>query len=118
PPPPAPPNPRPRPRAEQAATPVLASCAEDGAMAPNTYRPHAAPGVYVPTFFPLGPHWGRRTPGGMARGDPFRPGAPPSLTSDMWKRDFDEIKTLGGKNGSRRTPEQTAVAQFWEATSP
>jgi len=103
---------------EQAATAVLASCADDGAMAPNTYRPHAAPGVYVPTVFPAVPHWGRRKPWVMTSGDQFRPGAPPSLTSDTWKRDFNEIKALGGKTSSQRTSEQTAIAQFWEATLP
>jgi hypothetical protein len=103
---------------EQAATAVVALCAEDGAMAPNTYRPQAAPGVYVPTVFPAVPHWGRRKPWVMTSGDQFRPGAPPSLTSDTWKRDFNEIKTLGGKTSSQRTPEQTAIAQFWEATLP
>jgi hypothetical protein len=54
----------------------------------------------------------------MTSGAQFRPGPPPSLTSDVWKRDFDEIKAIGGKNSTRRTPEQTAIAQFWEATAP
>ena len=103
---------------EQAAAAVVASCADDGAMAPNIYQPHAAPGVYVPTMFPAVPHWGKRRPWVMTSGDQFRPGPPPSLTSDVWKRDFDEIKALGGKNSTRRTPEQTAIAQFWEATAP
>jgi hypothetical protein len=103
---------------EQAATAILASCAGDGAVAPNTYRPHTTPGVYVPTVFPAVPHWGKRTPWVMARGDQFRPGPPPGLTSDTWKRDLDEIKALGGKTSTRRTPEQTAIAQFWEATAP
>ena len=35
---------------EQAATAVVAACANDGAMAPETYRPHTTPGVYVPTM--------------------------------------------------------------------
>jgi hypothetical protein len=103
---------------EQAAAAILASCAEDGAMAPNTYRPHTSPGVYVPTMFPAVPHWGRRKPWVMSSGDQFRPGAPPSLTSETWKRDFNEIKALGGKTSSQRTAEQTAIAQFWEATLP
>src|SRR5690606_29901770 len=46
------------------------------------------------------------------------PGPPPSLTSDTWKRDLAEIKALGGKNSMQRTPEQTAIARFWEATAP
>ena len=103
---------------EQTAAAVLASCADDGAMAPNTYQPHTTPGAYVPTVFPAVPHWGKRRPWVMTSGQQFRPGPPPSLTSDVWKRDFDEIKALGGKNSTQRTPEQTAIAQFWEATAP
>jgi len=29
-----------------------------------------------------------------------------------------EIKAVGAKNSTRRTPEQTAMAKFWEATAP
>jgi len=103
---------------EQAATAILALCAEDGAIAPNIYRPYTSPGVYVPTVFPVVPHWGRRKPWVMTSGDQFRPAPPPSLTSDTWKRDLAEIKALGSKASSQRTPEQTAIAQFWEATLP
>jgi hypothetical protein len=103
---------------EQAAVAVLASCAADGSVAANTYRPHTTPGVYVPTAFPIVAHWGKRKPWVMTSGDQFRPGPPPSLTSDTWKRDLEEIKAFGGKNSTRRSPEQTAIAQFWEATSP
>ena len=99
-------------------TAIVASCANDGAVAPNTYRPHTTPGVYVPTVFPAVPHWGKRKPWVMTSGDQFRPGPPPSLTSDTWKRDLTEIKALGGKSSAQRTPEQTAIAQFWEATAP
>ena len=103
---------------EQVATMVLAQCAEDGAMAPNTYRPHAAPGVYVPTMFPAVPHWGKRKAWVLSSPDQFRPGPPPSLTSDTWKRDLEEIKAVGSKDSRQRTPEQTAIAKFWEATAP
>jgi len=103
---------------EQAATAVVASCDDDGWMVPNTYRPHTTPGVYVPTFFPAVPHWGKRRPWVMTSGEQFRPGPPPSLTSETWKRDLAEIKALGSKNSAQRTPEQTAIAQFWEATAP
>jgi hypothetical protein len=103
---------------EQAATAILASCADDGSVAPSTYRPHTTPGVYVPTMFPAVPHWGKRKPWVMASADQFRPGPPPSLTGDTWKRDYAEIKALGGKSSSQRTADQTAIAQFWEATQP
>jgi hypothetical protein len=103
---------------EQAAAAVVAACASDGAVAPNTYRPNTTAGVYVPTAFPAVPHWGKRRPWVMTSGDQFRPGPPPGLTSDVWKQDFNEIKALGGKDSTQRTPEQTAIAQFWEATAP
>jgi hypothetical protein len=103
---------------EQAATAVLASCADDGSAAPDRYRPHTTPGLYVPTVIPAVPHWGKRKPWVMDRPDQFRPGPPPALTSDTWTRDFNEVKTLGGKNSAQRTPEQTAMAKFWEATAP
>src|SRR5688572_4479104 len=103
---------------EKAATAVLAACADDGSVAPNTYRPYTTPGVYVPTMSPAVPHWGKRKTWVLASPDQFRPGPPPSLTSDTWKRDYAEIKALGGKGSTQRTADQTAIAQFWEATQP
>jgi hypothetical protein len=103
---------------EQAAAAVLASCADDGATAPNVYKPHTTPGLYVPTMFPAVPHWGKRKTWVLTRADQFRPGPPPSLTSDVWKRDLAEIKAFGGKQSAQRTAEQTAIAKFWEATNP
>jgi PAP2 superfamily len=103
---------------EHAAAAVVTMCADDGFNAPDTYRPHAAPGVYAPTVLPAVPHWGKRRPWVMTRGDQFRPGPPPALTSEAWTRDYNEIKALGAKNSTVRTPEQTAIAKFWEATLP
>ena len=48
----------------------------------------------------------------------FRPGPPPKLSSELWARDFNEIKAMGAKTGSRRSAEQTEIARFWEATGP
>jgi hypothetical protein len=103
---------------EQAANAIVALCADDGMVAADVYRPHAAPGVYVPTMGPAVPHWGKRRPWVMPRGDHFRPGPPPALTSDTWARDYNEIKAVGSRNSTQRTPEQTAIAKFWEATAP
>ena len=103
---------------EQAATAILASRAEDGAAAGETYRPHTAPGVYVPTLIPAVPNWPQRKPWLMTSASQFRPGPPPTLTSALWARDYNEIKALGSKSNSRRTAEQTQIASFWEATLP
>ena len=103
---------------EQAADAIVAACADDGMVAPDIYRPVTTVGAYVPTTGPAVPHWGKRRPWVMTRGDQFRPGPPPSLTSEAWARDYNEVKALGSRNSTQRTPEQTAVAKFWEATAP
>src|SRR5437899_715943 len=102
---------------EQAATACLAKV-DEGLSLPDTYRPHTTAGVYVPTLLPALPNWGKRKPWVMASGSQFRPGPPPGLTSERWTRDYNEIKALGAKNSTQRTPEQTAIAKFWEATAP
>ena len=45
----------------------------------------------------------------------FRVGPPPSLTSHRYARDLNEIQAWGGATSTLRTPEQTAIAQFWNA---
>jgi hypothetical protein len=103
---------------EQAATTILALRAHDGFESPESYRPYATPGVYVPTVLPELAHWPGRKPWLLASADQFRPGPPPSLTSAVWVRDYNEIKALGAKQSSQRTAEQTAIARFWEARVP
>ena len=44
----------------------------------------------------------------------FRPEPPRPLTSSAYSDDFNTVKALGRKTGSSRTPEQTALAPFWE----
>lgn len=103
---------------EEAAATVLAARADDGAAAPDRYKPHAVAGVYVPTAGVAVPHWGQRKPWLMKNGAQFRPGPPPALTSAQWTRDFNEIKALGGRTSTRRTAEQTEVARFWDYSLP
>ena len=83
------------------------------------YRPVTRPGMYVPTVVPLN---GDAVPVTncwvLDRVDQFRPGPPPELTSATWASDYNEIKALGARTGSRRTPEQTDVARFWATTGP
>jgi len=103
---------------EQAAAAILAICAEDGASAGESYRPHTTAGVYVPTVVPIVSQWPQRKPWLMTSAAQFRPGPPPKLASETWARDYNEIKTLGGRNNTRRTAAQTDIARFWEATLP
>jgi len=103
---------------ERAADAILSLRTDDGADLPESYRPRTNPGVYVPTTIPAAPQWPLRKPWIMTSADQFRPGPPPDLKSELWARDYNEIKALGAKNNSRRTAEQTEIARFWEATLP
>jgi len=103
---------------EKAAAAILALRGGDGAAAPDSYQPFTAPGIYVPTVTPAVPHWGSRKPWILSSGDQLRPGAPPALTSELWARDYNEVKALGGKNSSQRSAVQTEIARFWEANQP
>ncbi|MDB5954799.1 vanadium-dependent haloperoxidase [Ramlibacter sp.] len=99
---------------EQAAAAILAEREQDGATAPITYRPYTTPGKYVPTVFPASSTWNAVKPFCLKSGDLFRPPAPYALTSAQWAADYNEVKRMGAKTGSARTPEQTEIAQFWQ----
>lgn len=103
---------------EQAAAAILTERSKDGADAPNTYRPFTVASKYVPTVFPVFPTWGAVRPFGLKSGDAVRPPAPYALTSAQWAKDYNEVRTMGAKKGSSRTPEQTDIARFWELTGP
>lgn len=45
--------------------------------------------------------------------DQFRPGPPPVLTSSRYRREYNEVKALGARLNSARTPEQTDLAYFY-----
>ena len=47
----------------------------------------------------------------------FRPDAPPSLTSDRYTRDFNEVKKMGSYSSAFRTADQTVASLFWNSTS-
>lgn len=109
----------------QAAKEVLKARAEDGSVAVASedvgYTPGAGPGLWRPTppdFSPaFRPSWGRVAPFLLESGSQFRPGPPPSLTSDAYTRDFLEVVEFGSRDSASRTPEQTAVARFWRTAS-
>ena len=43
----------------------------------------------------------------------FRPPGPPSLDSQQYAADYEEVKELGPAIGSTRTEDQTEIALFW-----
>jgi len=96
----------------------LAARENDGASAPDAYRPRTKPGVYIPTAMPVGWQAARMTPFVLASPSQFRAKPPPSLKSAEWARDYNEIKQLGAKNNTKRTPRQTEDARFWLLVGP
>ena len=97
----------------EVAAAVQADRANDGTTTPETYRPHAAPGAYVPTTPPLQEQYARAKPWVLKSADQFRPGPPPALSSAEWARDYNDVKNLGGTNSTARTPAQSEAVKFW-----
>jgi membrane-associated phospholipid phosphatase len=102
---------------ESVAEKVLLWRATDGFDAVVPAPPSSEPGDWRPTtpaYAPyLLPQWGFVKPFAIPRIDFFRPGGPPALTSAKYAADYNEVKALGEKDESTRTPEQTQIALFW-----
>src|SRR5258708_37250471 len=49
----------------------------------------------------------------MDRGSQFRPGPPPALNSELYARDYNETKEMGGVKSTRRTDAQSDAVRFW-----
>lgn len=103
-----------------AAAGILALRACDGAFptAPPPFIGGTGIGVWRPTppaNSPMnpGPWLGQVTPFFLTRPSQFRSPPPPALTSNEYRRDYNEVKALGALTGSTRTPEQTDQAHFW-----
>ena len=95
----------------------LAGRSNDGSNAIVPPPSGSGPGAWVPTppaFLPyLLPQWGFVAPFGMSSSSQFRPPGPPSLDSQQYADDYNEVKQLGAAVGSTRTAEQTQIALFW-----
>jgi hypothetical protein len=96
---------------ERAAAAVLAMRAEDGFTSAEAYRPLTTPGVYVPTVIPVVPTWPQRKPWLMSIAGQLRPDPPPTLSSEVWARDYNPTRAArrassvceqAPRSGSRR----------------
>lgn len=104
-----------------AAAAILALRANDhSSQAQFDYNAPGAgePGVWIrlnnaPALLP---GWGNVTPFILRSGSQFRPDAPPALNSELYAKDFNEIKTIGVATGSSRSAEQSQIATFWRAS--
>jgi hypothetical protein len=101
----------------QVAAAVIALRADDGFRASVTYTPPdpPIPGVWIPTSAapPIGTYMPYMRPFSLDAPDQFRPGGPPPLESRRWADDYNEVKEIGSRTSTTRTPEQTLAARFW-----
>jgi hypothetical protein len=103
---------------EAVAAKVLEARANDGAEAPDDYRPRTAPGVYVSTAITLSSMWPNMKPFAMTTPSQFRPVPPISLESEEWATDYNELKDYGGRLSAKRAGQQTEIARFWLVGPP
>ena len=94
----------------------------DGSAAtPQPFVPGNRPGDYRPTPpdfpAPVFTNWGSITPFVLRSGQQFRPAAPPPVTSAVYAKALNEVKSLGQDSSTTRTADQTAAAKFW-ASAP
>lgn len=97
---------------------LLTSRATDGSAAtPPPFTVGNQPGNYrltPPKFVaPVFTTWGNVTPFVLNNAEQFRPAPPPALTSQAYAQAINEVKSLGSKNSTTRTAEQTVIAKFW-----
>jgi hypothetical protein len=100
----------------QAASDIIGWRAHDGSGAPNpVFTLPTFPGLWQPTSaqgaqFVL---FGEVTPFALLTPTQYLPDPPPTLTSERYTRDFDEVKTLGSATSTVRTAEQTQTARLF-----
>jgi hypothetical protein len=117
---------------QAAAAAMLTLRKADGATARVVYAPGTEPGQWRPHPNPapanppiadatlasgnlpaMLPQWGQMMPFTMRAPWQFRLRPPPTLTSETYTRDYNEVKRLGGKQSTVRTAAQAEIARFW-----
>jgi len=104
-----------------AAAAMLAARQNDGRFGTAPTVPPPAPGIWRPT-----PPFNAPDPIPWLANvrlflvpnvEMLRSDGPNPLTSDAYAKDFNEVKELGSLTSTTRTPEQTAIAIFWQGSS-
>ena len=101
---------------EAAAAAAMNAGGIDPAVAQVPYRPRTTPGEWIGASLPvLEPYMIAFRPWVLPSADALRPPPPPALTSAVWARDYEEVRRLGGRASTERTPFQTLVARYRQA---
>jgi hypothetical protein len=101
---------------EKAAAAAIAAGGINPSIPQEPYRPRTTPGEWIGASLPsLEPHWAAFRPWAMPSAEALRPPPPVALDSPRWARDYDEVKRLGARASTERTPYQTLVARYRQA---
>ncbi len=103
---------------QDAAAKMMELRAKDGSSARDAYRPATEPGKYTITAATVGWWAVEGQPFVLSNAEQFRPGPPPDLKGAVWARDYNEIRDIGEKYSTSRTPQQTETARLWLAAGP
>jgi hypothetical protein len=104
---------------ELAAASIIALRANDGSYPPNPpqFVGGTDPGEWRPTppaFAPgLVPWLGDVTPFALESTEQCAPEPPPDLTSNLYKKDYKEVKKFGSLESIARSDVRTDMANFW-----
>ena len=92
---------------------VVARAKTDRFFAPWTGTVPVGPGFWfstsIPPAPPVGPQFGQARSYFLSSGDQFRPPPPPTFGSAEYLAALSEVRQIS----DTRTPQQTAIAQFW-----
>jgi hypothetical protein len=101
----------------QIAEKFVALRSSDGADAKVAFTPKAGAGLYQltpPQSLPaILPQWGAVTPFVLRSRTGLDLKGAPAITTAQFARDLEEVKSVGARNSTTRTADQTAVAIFW-----
>jgi hypothetical protein len=102
---------------EQVAEKIVALRGDDGADAKVAFTPKPGAGLYQltpPHSMPaILPQWGAVTPFVLRSRTGLEFKGPPAVATAEFARDLDEVKSVGARNSTTRTADQTAAAIFW-----
>jgi hypothetical protein len=101
----------------QIAETIVALRTTDGVDAKVAFTPQSGAGHYQFTppqlLSPILPQWGAVTPFVLRSKTGLEFTGAPVLTTTQFIRDFEEVKSVGARNSTTRTADQTAAAIFW-----